>query len=502
MGLETSTIEQVFEIYMDPCRRSLITDRTIYYKDVSDFMVYCERFGSEDKKDSLTEYQNMVFEQSQIHRQSVIESMYGRPEIREYDSKENGFSILLDRMSKGTDVLCDMPAFYMPENLSVVFDILEKRDTHKSVFGDYHYIVKKVVTAKEKNIDDTHRHRGGFQNYVLGKIQKYTPPQFYLVDRDHNEIPVDYDQCKNDLAQMLREIRDIFVGSEVPPTFGACEWPWEAFNNERARQLHDVSLVSGIGKSKKKALAKKGIHTVGDLAGANPVFLSSIKGISLGTAKRLIQKAQAICQGTIICLKPSVFPTKDVEIFLDFEDITELLYFGNPLTIDYLIGVVVRTEKTEYIPFLAHGLNGEREMFNQFIDWLLKQEDYIIYYFSPHDIIHLENLMNRYELSDKDRRVILSNMHDVKQTCGANCIFPTYRDDLKSLAGFFCYRWKHADVNANECTALYLQYVEDPCRNDYKLQKILDYNEDDCRALMHLKDQLEKVCQEKGKIQE
>jgi predicted RecB family nuclease len=494
MGLETSTIEQVFDRCMDPCRESMITDRTIYYKDISDFMVYCERFVSEDRKDPLTEYQNMIFEQSQIHRQSVIESKYGRPEIREYDSKENGFSILLDKMSKGTDVLCDMPAFYMPENLSVVFDILEKRDTHNSAFGDYHYIVKKVVTAKGKNIDDTHRHRGAFQNYVLGKIQKYTPPQFYLIGRDHKETPVDYRRYENGLAQMLKEIRDIFAGNEVTPTFGACEWPWKAFNNERAQQLCDVSLVSGIGKSKKKALAERGIHTVGDLAGADPVFLAGIKGISLGTANRLIQKAQAICRGTTVCTKPVVFPTKDVEIFLDFEDIDELLYYDNPLTIDYLIGVVVRTEKTEYIPFLAHGLNGEREMFNQFIDWLLNQKNYVIYHFSPHDSIHFKNLAKRYELSKTDMSTILKNMRDVKKTCEASCIFPTYRDDLKSLAGFFCYHWKHKDVNANECTALYLQHVEDPCRNDYKLQKILDYNEDDCRALMHLKDQLEKVC--------
>ena len=54
------------------------------------------------------------------------------------------------------------------------------------------------------------------------------------------------------------------------------------------------------------------------------------------------------------------------------------------------------------------------------------------------------------------------------------------------------YKWKHPDVDALESIALYLQYVENPDKNKDKIQKVIDYNEDDCMATMLVKDWLEK----------
>jgi uncharacterized protein len=54
------------------------------------------------------------------------------------------------------------------------------------------------------------------------------------------------------------------------------------------------------------------------------------------------------------------------------------------------------------------------------------------------------------------------------------------------------YKWKHPDVNALESIALYFQYVENPDKNKDKMQKVIDYNEDDCRATMLVKDWLKR----------
>jgi uncharacterized protein len=54
------------------------------------------------------------------------------------------------------------------------------------------------------------------------------------------------------------------------------------------------------------------------------------------------------------------------------------------------------------------------------------------------------------------------------------------------------YEWKHKDVDALESIALYFQYVEDPEKNKDKLQKVIDYNQDDCRATMVIKDWLKR----------
>ncbi len=496
MGLEASDIGRIFDICLHECEKDLITAQMIYYKDVSDFMVYSERFASEDKKDPLTAYQMLVFEQSEIHKQYVIEKMYGSPQQVEYKTRESGFRMLLEGMGKGTDVLCDLPAFYMPERLAGAFDILEKRDTESSKFGDYHYVVKEVITAK--TIDDHHEHRGAFYNYLLGKIQQYTPPHFYLINRDHQETEIDYSNVEEDLKKMLKEINEIFEGKKVTTTYNACAWPWETYNNDKAVEMNDVSLVCGINTKIKGKLVAKKIRTLGDLVATTPADLAKIRGIGLKNAQKFHRKAKALADNDYSCIKPCKFQKEVTEIFLDFEGITEQLYCNVVVDIDYLMGAVVRTGgKAEYIPFVAHYLDEEGKMFDQFMKWLLQYKSYVIYHWSHHEMTHLEKLAGRYGFPKKTLSAIKSNMVDLSVAATSSFVFPTYKDNLKHIATYTGFSWKHADVDAKECIALYFQYVENPRGEKRALRKILDYNEDDCRALMHIKDWMQRnSCQE------
>jgi len=498
MALKTTDIDRIFDTCIDPFGKGLITDQTVYYYCTSPFMVYCERFVPEDKKDPLTAYQKMVFEQSEIHRQCVIEKKYGRSKTVEYKtveyrSQENGFKKLLEGMSEGVDVLCRLPAFYIPENLKGTFDILEKCTAEKSKFGGYHYVLKKIISAKE--VKDHHKCQGAFLNYLLGKIQGYTPPIFYLIDRDYNEVPIGYRYCKNRLRTMLRRIRKIFDGKEITPIYG-CKYPWETYSREKAIETHDVSLVCGIGQSKKGNLAKVKIKTVEDLVQANIGTITGIKGIGQKTAKEYSQKAKVLIDKNHICLNPYNFPKRKTEIFLDFEYMDEQLYFDEPVSINYLIGVVTRTSgKIEYKPFIAHQLDEEGEMFDQFVEWLLEHERSVIYHWSTPEKKRLEDLLDEYRFSEETRervrRIIRENMIDLCKITTKSCVFPTYGDGLKEIGNYIGYEWKHADVDARECTALYFQYIENPRKHKAELQKILDYNEDDCRATIHIKDWLE-----------
>jgi predicted RecB family nuclease len=42
---------------------------------------------------------------------------------------------------------------------------------------------------------------------------------------------------------------------------------------------------------------------------------------------------------------------------------------------------------------------------------------------------------------------------------------------------------------------MYFQYIQDPTKNKEKLEKVIDYNQDDCTATMLIKDWLEKESQ-------
>lgn len=489
MASTSSDIDKIYEKCLRSTTEDRITAGTVYKYCISPFMVHCEKFGPEDKKDALTEYHKLLFEQGRTHETQVIETEYPEAEKLEYVTYEEGFRMLLEGMKKGVRVLCGLPAFYLPEGLMGIFDVVERRDTNPSIFGRYHYVVKEIKLAK--NIRKHHIYQAAFYNYMLGKIQGYTPPAFYLINRDYEESEVDYDEAE--LLGIVEDIREILRGKEVSPTYGACEWPWETYNNEEAIRKRDVSLVSGVGPSFKQKLIERGICTFDDLAKTRVEDLLKIKGIGMKTAKKFSHNSRALISRKCICIGMCKFPEKRTEIFLDLEGTGEQVGDEELIAIDYLIGVLVRKgEKEMYKPFVAHELDKEGEMFHQFVEWLLKQDDFIIYHWHHYEKVHLERLAERHGLPEEIRKVIFGNMRNLYRDAVSSFAFPTYGNGLKEVASYMGYKWKHADVNALESIVLYFQYVNDPEKNKDKIQKVIDYNEDDCRATMLVKDWLER----------
>jgi predicted RecB family nuclease len=220
--------------------------------------------------------------------------------------------------------------------------------------------------------------------------------------------------------------------------------------------------------------------------------LTAIEGIGEKTATRFQKNAKALASGKHIRLGCCKFPEKKVEIFLDLEGTGVQVQDEELVSIDYLIGLLVRSHSEEkYIPFIAYKLNQEKEMFSKFLEWVLRQHDYVIYHWHNYERIHIQRLVDRYDFSRK-AEPMLNSMQDLYKDAVANFAFPTYGNGLKEVAAYIGYKWKHADVNAMESIALYFQYLQDPAKNGDKLDKVVDYNKDDCMATMLIKDWLEK----------
>ncbi len=62
---------------------------------------------------------------------------------------------------------------------------------------------------------------------------------------------------------------------------------------------------------------------------------------------------------------------------------------------------------------------------------------------------------------------------------------------IKSIAKWMGFEWKHKqEVNTLNSINLYHQYIQKPNSNKDKLDLILDYNRDDCKATAIIKDWL------------
>ena len=124
-----------------------------------------------------------------------------------------------------------------------------------------------------------------------------------------------------------------------------------------------MTLVTGIGPKRQAELEGKNIRTIQDLL-ADPRSALSVPGVG----RRQLEHAQSLLDGGPVRRPGAGAPARPpAEIFLDFEGVP-----GNPASVPtiYLIGMVVRTKSTEYVPFVARSLEQEGRILENFVGYV------------------------------------------------------------------------------------------------------------------------------------
>jgi uncharacterized protein len=187
------------------------------------------------------------------------------------------------------------------------------------------------------------------------------------------------------------------------------------------------------------------------------------------------------------------FPAKSTEIFLDLEGTDQPDLEGEIEPVDYLIGVILcKDGRDTYYPFVAWRIHDEEKMFRNFLSFLKTQDDYVIYHWHNYEHWHVKRLGERYKLEGEVEKYVLPYMIDLHRMATKAFTFPTYTNGLKDIASFLGFKWRHADINALDAIAYYLKYQTNHEQYREKIQSVIDYNEDDCRATKLIKDWLQK----------
>jgi len=479
------------------CMQGSITDAltatTVASYITSPFAIYCNKFVSKNEKDEITEYLKLLSQRGNEHESQTVHGRYPNMTAIKYSNPEEGFKLTLDSMISGTNALHGMPIYYLSEGIYGKADIIERSNTNSSVFGDYHYTIKEVKLAK--NIQETHLIQGAFYNYLLGKIQNFTPKTFAMINGEGEESIHEYSEYESVLFDSIEGTRKILQGESISPTYGSCDYPWTSYCNKKAVETNDISLVAGISLKTKNNLVHK-FKTIEELSKASILDLTAIKGIGDKTAIKYVNIAKAIHSKThIIINKDKIeFPQRKVEIFLDLEGIDPTMAEDGIPQIDYLIGIVVREKSEEkYISFTAKNTHLEKEMLLEFLDFLKKQEDYVIYHYHHYEKTHMTKMMEKYEIDNATQNLLLNNLIDIHKVATDSVVFPTYGNGLKQIAPYLGFTWRHKDVSATESISMYLEYVQDPEGKEKEFQKVIDYNKDDCIATRVIKDGLANI---------
>ena len=271
---------------------------------------------------------------------------------------------------------------------------------------------------------------------------------------------------------------------------------WYTSCTTRLRELNDLTLIPELGRTKRDAMVPR-IAGIKHLAEADLEKLSNGKKtvfprISLNSLEKFHVRAKIQCQpGAKPYLKePIQLPHAELELFFDIET--------DPMRdICYLHGFVERSggkNSTErYVPFLAEHPTPEEEerAFTQAWEYVQANRPCVIYYYSPYERTFWRKLQKLYPTIATEEEieeiftpeVSVDLYHDVVRS---KTEWPTYDFSIKTIASYLGFKWRDTHPSGAASIEWYHRWVE---TGDPKIrQRILDYNEDDCRAMRVLLD--------------
>ena len=303
----------------------------------------------------------------------------------------------------------------------------------------------------------------------------------------------DYQECLAQAQAIVRKEADTLAA--YGSVCKLCHWYNACLS--RLSAADDLSLIPELGRSRRDAM-RDDIGTIHDFAAVDPSgFVAGSKtafpGIGPATLTKLHARAKLIAAGSKAkpYLRESVnLPPADSELFFDIE--------ADPMRdICYLHGFVERLDGDvvgeRYVSFFAEEPTAEAEKaaFAEAWAYLQARMPCTIYYYSKYERTYYRKLREKYPdicsqeqletLFDPTRAIDL--YFDVVLKASE---WPTLDYSIKTLAKYLGFAWRDTHPSGAASIEWFHKWVEsgDPAVR----QRILDYNEDDCRATRVLRD--------------
>jgi predicted RecB family nuclease len=320
-------------------------------------------------------------------------------------------------------------------------------------------------------------------------------PYDFTVPRGPRKPETLWDECQFALAGARAILaRDVIPLSAYSSVCKLCHW--YNFCVEQLTATDDLTLIPFLGRPLRDVLYAT-FPTIADLAVANPEgFIDGNKTIFAGLGADRLRLFRA--RATMLKRRPPkaylrapvALRVAPIELFFDLE--------VDPLRgICYLRGVVERlngnNDQERFVYFFAPEVSdqAEHDAFAQAYAYLSQQKGAAIYYYSKYERTQYRNLQEKYpdvcgaedieRLFDPARAIDLYGDVVIKAT-----EWPTRDHSIKTLAAHLGFAWRDTHPSG----AASVEWFDRWCREHDPAvkQRILDYNEDDCRATRVLLD--------------
>lgn len=379
-------------------------------------------------------------------------------------------------------------------------DLLLKRTEGSSHLGSYYYEPIDIKAGrgweirgeKYRKFKKHYAFQVLFYRMLLASIQGYLPPGGRIINVEGEIEEFDPLSFQDEFTLVLDQVQRLVQGDETSePVLGShcaqCEW----FRHCRkwVKKTSDPTGIFFVGKSKFR-LKEVGLNTIEDLAKMDiSRYLKpplKIRGLGEKSLRRIRQRAGVHLQGRPLIRRGYSFPKAPLQIYFDIED--------DPTRgLVYLFGLlIIEGTSTSYRSFVARSPEEEERTAQNFWKFLQDTEEAVYYVYSAKERSTLRHLQKKYDLDGSTlQKYELSEFDLYFKLVLAYSDWPMFSYGIKYIASRIGFKWRDPSPSGVNSIVWYNDYLKNPTEVK-KLQRILDYNEDDCRAMVVLKEYFEK----------
>ncbi|MFA4843965.1 MAG: TM0106 family RecB-like putative nuclease [Candidatus Margulisiibacteriota bacterium] len=469
-----------------------ITAQDLYNYTKCPYRVYLESNGDPSQKGQPSIFVQLLWESGVKNEKEVI--------------RQIGIDNIAEVKDVDIDSACLTTAKLMKDGVETIYqgclksadmvgrpDLLIKNGSHPSKYGDYYYEAIDIKSGKGVEDERTQRFKKHyayqvmFYNDLLKLIQGYSSAMGKIINGDKATEEFVISDYVDEYNRVINEVRELkhSAGRHEPIISSACSLcVWDKLCKKWAKDNNDPSLIYFVGKNK-YLLKGKGLNTIEDLAKMDlDKYLSPpyrMKGLAEKTLTNIKNRAATVLNDSPDIRPGYSFPVGKKEIYYDIED-------DPTQDIVYLHGLyVIETNGVgEFKYFLANSLNDEGVAAKALWDYISENDNAIYYVYSSKERSTLKRLKDKYGLSEEVFDKYVAREYDLYTDLVIKYSdWPTYSYGLKNIAKNIGFKWRDEDPSGANSIVWYNQYLENNDPN--VLRRILEYNEDDCKATYEIK---------------
>ena len=485
-----------------------ITASMLYDYVLCPHRVTMDVYGDDSKRDSVSPFVQLLWKRGFAHENEVIIGLgfHFLDLSGEKDAERE--RLTMDAMKRGE------PLIYSGRisigNLVGIPDFLRKEGSG-CVAGDI-----KSGSGEDGSDDDEERKpkkhyavQVALYTDILERLGMSAGRRAFILDINGEEVHYDLSASYGvrnprtlwqDYEDTLTSIRAILVENKTLPAYSStCKnCVWYSACLERLEHDNDLTLIPFLGRALRDTIAAQ-IGNVQALSVINPDEFIAEKGkktVFAGLGPDRLRKFQARAKLLVTrdakpyLTSPVAFPVSERELFFDIE--------VDPMRdICYLHGFIKRlggnNGTEEFVSFFADRPthDDEKKAFVGAWNYIRDQASCTIYYHSKYERTIYRKLRSRYPdvCTETELEAIFDPVKSIDlyfDVVLKATEWPTRDFSIKTLAKHLGFAWRDTHPSGAASIEWFHRWTE--TRDEAIKQRILDYNEDDCRATRVLLD--------------